>query len=54
MQRKSVRDLAAALEIPKSTVHLMTMDSTDLVIMPCKSSLKPWLKDIIENDGTVA
>ena len=44
-QRKTVSDLAAALKIPKSTVHLMKMDSDDLVIMPCKSLLKPVLTE---------
>ena len=45
LQRKTIRDLAAALKIPKSTIHLMKMDSDDPVIMPCTSSLNPLLTE---------
>ena len=42
-QRKSIRNLAAALGIPKSTLHLMKCDKDDPVIIPCTSALKPAL-----------
>ena len=44
-QRKSIRDLAHALGIPKSTLHLMKCDKDDPVIIPCTSALKPILTE---------
>ena len=46
-QRKTIRDLAAALKIPKSTVHLMKMDSM------MEGEVGENDDDIVENDGTV-
>ena len=42
-RRRSIRDLAAALGIPKSTLHAMKCDEDDPVIIPCTSVLKPDL-----------
>jgi hypothetical protein len=44
-QRRSIRDLAAALGIPKSTLHDMKCDTDDPVIIPCTSALKPALTE---------
>ena len=45
MQRRTIRDLAVALGIPKSTVHAMKCDKDDPVIIPCTSALKPALTE---------
>lgn len=42
-QRRTIRDLAAALGIPKSTLFAMKCDKDDPVIIPCTSALKPAL-----------
>ena len=42
-QRRTIRDLAFALGIPKSTLHAMKCDKDDPVIVSCTSVLKPTL-----------
>ena len=42
-QRRTIRDLAAALGIPKSVLFAMKRNKDNLVIMPCTSALKPAL-----------
>ena len=42
-QKRSLRDLAAALAIPLTTLHRMMNDRDDPVIKPCSSHLKPLL-----------
>jgi hypothetical protein len=42
-QRRTIRDLAAALGIPKSTLFAMKCDKDDPEIMSCTSALKPAL-----------
>jgi hypothetical protein len=44
-QRGTIRTLAAALGIPKSTLHDMKCDKDDPVIIPCTSALKPTLTE---------
>ena len=41
--KRSLRDLAAALAIPLTSLHRMKTDRDDPVIMPCGSWLKPLL-----------
>ena len=40
-QRRIIRDLSAAIGIPKSTLFAMKCDKDETVIMPCTSALKP-------------
>ena len=40
-QRGTIRTLASALGIPKSTLHDMKCDKDDPVVIPCSSALKP-------------
>jgi hypothetical protein len=42
---RTIRDLAHALSIPKSTLFRMKCDSDDPVIMTCTSALKPALTE---------
>ncbi len=42
-QKRTIRDLAAALGIPKSTLFAMKCDKDNPVITPCTSALKPAL-----------
>jgi hypothetical protein len=44
-QRGTIRTLAAALGIPKSTLHNLKCDKDDPVIIPCTSALKPTLTE---------
>ncbi len=44
-QRRSISDLAAALGMPKSTLHDLKCDKDDPVIIPCTSALKPALTE---------
>jgi hypothetical protein len=41
----TIRTLAAALGIPKSTLHNLKCDKDDPVIIPCTSALKPTLTE---------
>ena len=45
LQRRTIRDLASALGIPKSTVHAMKCEKDNPVIIPCTSALKPRLTE---------
>ena len=51
-QRKTIIDLAAALKKPKSTVHLMKIDSDDPVIMEGEVGKNDG--DVVENNRMVA
>ena len=42
--RRTIRDLAAALNVPMSTVHAMKCDRNDPVVIPTTSVLKPLPK----------
>ena len=44
-QRRTIRDLAAALGIPKSTLFDLKNDRDNPVIMPCSSVLRPLLTE---------
>jgi hypothetical protein len=44
-RRRTIRDLAAALGIPKSTLFDLKNDNDNPVIMPCSSALRPLLTE---------
>ena len=44
-RRRTIRDLAAALGIPKSTLFDLKNENDNPVIMPCTSALRPLLTD---------
>jgi hypothetical protein len=45
-QKRTIRSIATALEIPKSTVFRMKEDKNDMVIMPRSIAVKPLLTDV--------
>jgi hypothetical protein len=45
-QRRTIRSIASALEIPKSSVFRMRRDPNDEVIMPKTIALQPLLTDV--------
>jgi hypothetical protein len=45
-QRRTIRSLAAVLEIPKSSLFKMKQSNVDSVIMPVPIALKPLLTDV--------
>ncbi len=45
-QRRTIRSLAAALEIPKSSLFRMKQSKVDSVIMPVSIAVKPLLTDV--------
>ena len=44
-RRRTIRDLAAALGIPKSTLFDLKNENDNPVIMPCTSALRPLLTE---------